>query len=140
MPHGTWLVKFSETNRGLLEPWEVGSDPSSFCPGMDRTLRDFRDQVSVRNRIGCDAIDTQGDLFATVHTTLARIDVMIRARNPYEQWSGWSFYAADRRDEAHEHERLYTILGQRPELAQFLALPEGFAVDVSTERVYRTGA
>jgi hypothetical protein len=139
MPHGTWLVKFIENDRGLLEPWEVGSDPSSFSPGIDRTLRDFRDQASVCKRVGCEAIDTQGDLFANVHTTLARIDVMVRGRNPYEHWSGWSFHAADRRDEAHEHERLYTILARRPELARYLALPAGFTVELNPERIYRDG-
>jgi hypothetical protein len=137
MPYGTWLVKFVQNERGLLEPWEVGSDPARCSAGMDRTLRDFRDQIEVCKKIGCEYVDTAGDLFATMHTTLTRIGVMVRTRAPYEKWSGWSFYSSDRRDEAHEHERLYTILERRPELARYLAVPAGFTIELNPERIYR---
>jgi hypothetical protein len=139
MAYGYWLVKFREAEQGdYLETWEYSADASMFVKGGDLTLGYWRDQHFV-----CDLHKARFSPPRPDRLTVVSAGVMeglavqgIRYPSPGHM-SGWwittDLYDGNIKSLRHEH--TYHVTAARPDLAQYLALPDGFRFNLSVAEV-----
>jgi hypothetical protein len=135
MAYGYWLVKFQGTEQGEhLETWEYSADASTFVKGGDLTLGYWRDQHFVCNQHKAPFSPPRPDKLTVVSAgVLEGLPVQgIRYPSP-DHMSGWwittDLYDGNAKSLRHEH--TYHVTAARPDLAKYLALPDGFRFNFS---------
>jgi hypothetical protein len=139
MEYGLWIVKFRESEGGVLDVWERTTDGSRFQPGASTAIRFWSEQHEV--------CEHHGAPFAPPHTTqLAVLSAGVRdgeavegARYPSpEHMSGW-WLSTDRYDgdvKALTLEHIYHVATWRPDLARYLALPLGWRFSTDRSEIW----
>jgi hypothetical protein len=140
MAYGYWLVQFRGADEGVLATWEYAPDAFDFVEGIDLTLRYWRDQHTTCKLHGTEFMPPRPDKLTVISDgVLEGLPVQgIRYPSP-DHMSGWwittDLYNGDIRTLKHEH--TYHVTAARPDLAKYLALPDGFRFDLSaTEDVW----
>lgn len=135
MAYGYWLVKFQESEcKDRLESWEYSADASTFVKGGDLTLGYWRDQHIVCDRHKALFSPPRPDKLTVVSAgVLGGFPVQgIRYPSPAHM-SGWwittDLYNGNIKSLRHEH--TYHLTAARPDLAKYLALPDGFRFNFS---------
>jgi hypothetical protein len=140
MAYGYWLVKFQSANDNTLEAWEYKADATDFVKGADLTLRYWRDQHIVCKLHGAEFRPPRPDKLTVVSAGVLEGAPVEGVRYPSpDHMSGWWIttdqYNGDIKTLQHQH--TYHVTAARPELAKYLALPDGFRFDLSgTEAVW----
>lgn len=135
MVYGYWLVKFQGGEReDHLETWEYTPDASDFVRGADLTLSYWRDQHFVCDQYGAAFRPPRPDKLTVISAgVIEGLPVQgIRYPSP-DQMSGW-WITTDLYDgniETLRHEHTYHITAVRPDLAKYLALPDGFRFNLA---------
>jgi hypothetical protein len=130
MAYGYWLVKFQVRELDdHLETWEYSADASAFVEGADLTLGYWRDQHFVCDLHNAAFSPTRPDKLTVISAgVLEGLPVQgIRYPSP-EHMSGW-WITTDHYDgniKSLRHEHTYHVTAARPDLARYLALPNGF--------------
>ncbi len=141
MAYGYWLVKFQEAEQGdCLETWEYSADASTFVKGGDLTLGYWRDQHFVCHQHKAAFSPPRPDELTVVSAgVLKGLPAQgIRYPSP-DHMSGWwittDLYDGNIKSLRHEH--TYHVTAARPDLARYLALPDGFRFNFSVaEKVW----
>ncbi len=135
MAYGYWLVKFQEAEQGEgLETWEYRADASVFVKGGDLTLGYWRDQHYVCDQHKAPFTPPRPDKLTVLSAGVMQgLPVQgIRYPSP-DHMSGWwittDLYDGNINSLRHEH--TYHLTAARPDLAKYLALPEGFRFNFS---------
>lgn len=135
MAYGYWLVKFQEVEQeDHLETWEYSPDASVFVKGGDLTLGYWRDQHFVCDQHNAAFSPPRPDKLTVVSAgVIEGLPVQgIRYPSP-DHMSGWwittDLYDGNVKTLRHEH--TYHITAARPDLAKYLALPDGFRFSFS---------
>jgi hypothetical protein len=135
MAYGYWLVKFQEAEQGNpLETWEYSADASTFVKGGDLTLGYWRDQHIVCTQHKAVFSPPRPDKLTVISAgVLEGLPVQgIRYPSP-DHMSGWwittDLYDGNIKSLRHEH--TYHLTAARPDLAKYLALPDGFRFNFS---------
>lgn len=135
MAYGYWLVKFQGAEQeGHLETWEYSADASTFVKGGDLTLGYWRDQHFVCGQHKAPFSPPRPDKLTVVSAgVLEGLPVQgIRYPSP-DHMSGWwittDLYDGNTKSLRREH--TYHVTAARPDLAKYLALPDGFRFNFS---------
>lgn len=135
MTYGYWLVKFQGTDQGEhLETWEYSADASTFVKGGDLTLGYWRDQHFICDQHKAPFSPPRPDKLTVVSAgVLEGLPVQgIRYPSP-DHMSGWwittDLYDGNTKSLRREH--TYHVTAARPDLAKYLALPDGFRFNFS---------
>ena len=138
MAYGYWLEKFQEAKQGNdLETWEYLADASSFERGGDLTLGYWRDQHYICDQQKVPFCPPGPDKLTVLSAGVVEgLPVQgIRYPSP-DHMSGWwittDFYDGNIKSLRHEH--TYHVTAARPDLAKYLALPNGFRFNFSAAR------
>lgn len=140
MSYGYWLVKFQSGGSKLLEVWEYNLEATEFVKGANLTLRYWREQHLICQQHGAEFRPPRPDTLTVVSEGVFEGLPVQGVRYPSpEHMSGWWIttdqYNGDINSLKREH--TYHLTATRPELAKYLALPEGFRFDLSvTEDVW----
>lgn len=129
LAYGYWLTQFQPGPAGRLEVWEYQADARAFVPGATLTLRYWRDQHALCQRL-------QATFTPPRHSQLAAISAGVLEGEPVEgvrypspaHMSGW-WLTTDRYDgniASLTTQHLHHVTAARPDLAQYLALPYGY--------------
>jgi hypothetical protein len=135
MAYGYWLVKFQKAEQGEhLETWEYSADASAFVKGADLTLGYWRDQHFVCGRHEAAFSPPRPDLMTVVSAGVMEGLAVQGVRYPSpDHMSGWwittDLYDGNVKSLRHEH--TYHVTAARPDLAKYLALPNGFRFNFS---------
>lgn len=125
---GYWLLRF-EARDGALEASELQADGSGFQPGISLAARYWREQHAVCARYEAAFEPPLGDRMVVVSAGVLEGDPVQGVRYPSPgHMSGW-WISTDRYDGDVKSLRtvhLYHLTAARPELARYLALPDGF--------------
>ena len=141
MAYGYWLVKFQEWGVNILQTWEYNREATDFIPGANLTLRYWRDQHIVCTLHEAEFKPPKPDKLTVISKgVLEGLPVQgVHYPSP-KHMSGW-WITTDQYDgniESLKHEHTHHVTAARPELAKYLALPEGFRFDLSIkEDVWR---
>jgi hypothetical protein len=140
MAYGYWLAKFELADDNTLETWEYKADASDFVKGANLTLRYWRDQHIVCKLHGTEFRPPRPDKLTVVSAGVQEGAPVEGVRYPSpDHMSGWWIttdqYNGDIKTLKHQH--TYHVTAARPELAKYLALPDGFRFNLSdTEDVW----
>ena len=134
MPYGYWLVKFQDGGPQTLEAWEYNAEATEFVKGVNLALRYWREQHLVCHQHGAEFRPPRPDKLTVVSKgVLEGLPVQgVRYPSP-EHMSGW-WLTTDQYDgdiNSLKREHTYHVTAARPDLAKYLALPEGFRFDLS---------
>lgn len=135
MAYGYWLVKFQGVASGdYLETWEYSADASTFVKGGDLTLSYWRDQHFVCGQHKAAFTPPRPDKLTVISAgVLEGLPVQgVRYPSP-DHMAGW-WITTDLYDgniESLRHEHTYHVTAARPDLAKYLALPDGFRFNFS---------
>ena len=135
MAYGYWLVQFQKAQQEeYLETWEYRADASTFVKGGQLTLGYWRDQHCV-----CDLYKAPFSPPRPNRLTVLSAGVMeglpaqgVRYLSP-DNMSGW-WITSDSYDgnmKSLRREHTYHLTAARPDLAKYLALPDGFRFNFS---------
>ena len=135
MAYGYWLVKFQRAEQGdHQETWEYSADASTFIKGGNLTLGYWRDQHYVCDQRKAPFSPPRPDKLTVVSAgVMEGLPVQgIRYPSP-DRMSGWwittDLYDGNIKSLRHEH--TYHVTAARPDLAKYLALPDGFRFNFS---------
>jgi hypothetical protein len=137
MPYGYWLVKFQDGGSKTLETWEYNSEAANFIKGANLTLRYWREQHLICQQHGAEFRPPRPDKLTVISKgVLEGLQVQgVRYPSP-DHMSGWWIttdqYDGDTNSLKREH--TYHVTAARPDLAKYLALPEGFRFDLSVRK------
>jgi hypothetical protein len=140
MAYGYWLVKFQDADQNALETWEYRADATDFVKGANLTLRYWRDQHMICKLHRTEFKPPRPDKLTVISDgVLEGAPVQGVRYPPPDHMSGWwittGLYNGDIKSLKHEH--TYHVTAARPDLAKYLALPDGFRFDLSdTEDVW----
>lgn len=135
MTYGYWLVKFQRAQQGdCLETWEYNADASAFVKGAELALCYWRDQQFVCSQHKASFSPRQADKLTVVSAGVMEGLAVQGVRYPSpDHMSGWwittDLYDGNIKSLRREH--TYHITAARPDLAKYLALPEGFRFNFS---------
>jgi hypothetical protein len=134
MAYGYWLVKFERADDDTLETWEYTADASDFVKGANLTLRYWRDQHIICKLHGAEFRPPRPDKMTVVSAGVLEGAPVEGVRYPSpDHMSGWWIttdqYNGDIKTLKHQH--TYHVTAARPELAKYLALPDGFRFNLS---------
>jgi len=134
MAYGYWLVKFERADDNTLETWEYKADASGFVKGANLTLRYWRDQHIACKLHEAAFTPPRPDKLTVVSAGVLEGAPVEGVRYPSpDHMSGWWIttdqYNGDIKTLKHEH--TYHVTAARPELAKYLALPDGFRFNQS---------
>ncbi len=132
MNYGYWLVKFEQTNEGMLDVWEYDSELRDFQHGGSLAIQYWRDQRAVCDKFNA-AFDppNAGRLTSVSEGVFEGRPVQAVRYNFGDPMSGW-LIVTDQYDgdiESLKNHHTYHVTAARPDLAKFLALPCGFRFD-----------
>jgi hypothetical protein len=135
MGYGYWLVKFQGAQQGdHLETWEYSADASSFVRGADLTLGYWRDQHFICSQHRASFSPPNADKLTVISAgVIEGLPVQgVRYPSP-DHMSGWwittDLYDGNIKSLRNEH--IYHVTAARPDLAKYLALPDGFRFNLS---------
>jgi len=140
MAYGYWLVKFHSANQDVLDTWEYKPDASDFTKGANLTLRYWRDQHIICKLHDAEFKPPRPDKLTVISAGVLEGAPVEGVRYPSpDHMSGWWIttdqYNGDIKTLKHQH--TYHVTAARPELAKYLALPDGFRFNLSgTEDVW----
>jgi hypothetical protein len=141
MAYGFWLTKFRRRDENTLETWEYNPQATDFQAGATQTLRYWKDQHRICLLHRAAFSPPRPDRLTVISEGVREgLPVQgIRYPSP-EHMSGWwittDLYNGDTKSLMHEH--TYHLTAARPDLAKYLALPEGYRFDLSAgEDVWR---
>ena len=134
MAYGYWLVKFERADDNTLETWEYKADASDFVKGANLTLRYWRDQHIICKLHEAEFRPPRPDKLTVVSAGVLEGAPVEGVRYPSpDHMSGWWIttdqYNGDIKTLKHQH--TYHVTAARPELAKYLALPDGFRFNLS---------
>lgn len=136
VPYGYWLVKFQEGSSKTLETWEYNAEATDFIKGVNLTLWYWREQHLICQRYSAQFRPPRPDKLTVISKgVLEGLPVQgVRYPSP-DHMSGWWMttdqYDGDTNSLRREH--THHITAARPDLAKYLALPEGFRFDLSVK-------
>jgi hypothetical protein len=140
MAYGYWLVKFQGADQNTLETWEYTPDAADFVKGANLTLSYWRDQHIACKLHGAEFKPPRPDKLTIISDgVLEGLPVQgVRYPSP-DHMSGWwittDLYNGNIQTLKREH--TYHVTAVRPDLAKYLALPDGFRFDLTgTEDVW----
>jgi hypothetical protein len=136
LAYGYWLVKFKQAEPNALETWEYNAQATDFVPGSELALTYWRDQHAICKEHHAAFQPPRPDRLTVISKgVLEGLPVQgVRYPSP-EHMSGW-WITTDQYDgniKSLTHEHTYHITAARPDLARYLALPEGFRFDLSVK-------
>jgi hypothetical protein len=135
MAYGYWLVKFQDVEQGRhLETWEYSADASDFVKGGDLTLGYWKDQHFVCDQHSAVFSPPRPDKLTVISAGVIEGLAVQGIRYPSpDHMSGWwittDLYDGNVKSLRHEH--TYHVTAARPDLAKYLALPDGFRFNFS---------
>ncbi len=134
LAYGYWLTKFVAVNAGNLDVWEYASSGTHFSPGATLTLTYWREQHAICEKAGTEFRPPRPDELAAVSPAVLEGASVQGVRYPSPApMSGWWItaddYTGDIKMLGTEH--LYHLTDLRPDLARYLALPQGFRFDLA---------
>jgi hypothetical protein len=141
MLYGYWLVKFQDGGLHTLETWEYNANATEFIKGINLTLQYWREQHLLCQQYSADFRPPRPDKLTVISKgVLDGLPVQgVRYPSP-SHMSGW-WITTDQYDgniNSLIREHTYRVTAARPDLAKYLALPEGFRFDLSTrEDIWR---
>jgi hypothetical protein len=139
MAYGYWLVKFEEGEAETLETWEHDAEGMEFVKGVDQALIYWRDQHWV-----CSLYSAEFKAPRAKQLTVVSEGVLdglplkaVRYPSP-DHMSGWWLVTElyDGNIKSLKNEHTFHVTAARPELAKFLALPNGFRFHSHPEKVW----
>ena len=135
MPYGYWLVKFQDGGSHTFETWEYNAAGTEFVKGANLTVRYWRDQHLLCRQHAAEFRPPRPDKLTVVSKgVLEGLPVQgVRYPSP-DHMSGW-WITTDQYDgniNSLKREHTYHVTAARPDLAKYLALPEGFRFNLST--------
>lgn len=136
MAYGYWLLKFQSRTNDVLETWEYNADATDFIRGAQLALSYWRDQHLICNRHKGEFKPPRPDKLTVISPgVLEGLPVEgVRYPSP-DHMSGWWLTTGqyDGNIQHLKNQHTYHVTAARPELAKYLALPEGFRFRVSPE-------
>lgn len=132
MSFGYWLVKFRSLQDNLLEVWEYNSDATEFVLGANLALRYWKEQREICDHFQGEFSPPRPDHYAAISAGVLEGEPIEGVRYPSpEHMSGWWLTTAsyDGNVDSLKVTHLYHVTAARPDLARFLALPNGFRFD-----------
>lgn len=132
--YGYWLIRFDSAASGRLSISEYAADASRFISGADLTLRYWREQHQVCERLGAPFSTPRADQLIAISAGVYEGDSVqgVRYHAP-DHMSGW--YVTTNRFDGDMStlviDHLYHLTAMRPDLARFVALPPGYRFDTS---------
>ena len=137
MPYGYWLVKFENGGSKTLETWEYNSEATEFIKGTNLTLRYWREQHLVCHQYGAEFKPPRPDKLTVISQGVLEGLPVQGVRYPApDHMSGW-WITTDQYDgdiNSLKNHHTYHVTAARPDLARYLALPEGFRFDLSVKQ------
>ncbi len=129
LAYGYWLTKFERAQDDYLEVWEYNANATKFIEGGMLALTYWRDQHDFCARVGAQFVPPRADKKAAISLGVYEGDSVEAVRYPSpEHMSGWWLttdrYNGDIKSLRVVH--LYHVTAARPELARYLALPNGW--------------
>ena len=135
MNYGYWLVKFLSASNDLLEVWEYDPSGTDFIRGGSLTFTYWRDQHAICDKYGAAFSPPNPEQLTVVSAGVLEGELPIQAvRYPWaEHMSGWIIMSEqyDGNIESLMHHHTYHVTANRPDLAQYIALPFGYRVDLA---------
>jgi hypothetical protein len=122
-----------------LEIWEYGTDGKKFVPGIERAVVLWQEQHRICESVGAGFSPPRADKLAVISEGVIEGEALEGIRYPApEHMSGWWFLTARYKSDkdAVRSLHLFHVIEARPELAQFLALPHGFAFRSDSKRIW----
>jgi len=133
--YGYWVVRFMQQG-DALEVWEYDKECKELVPGANLALTYWRDQRDTCLKLGAPFVPPRADRLAAISAGVFEGDEVEGVRYPSpEHMSGW-WITTDRYDgnvDSIKNEHLYHVTAARPELAKYLALPQGFRFHLKGE-------
>lgn len=135
LSYGYWLTRFRAALNNKLEVWEYNPTATEFVKGVTLTLQYWKDQHSMCAKYGGNFSPPRPEQLTVISAgVLEGLPVQgVRYSSP-DHMSGWWIttedYDGDITNLRNEH--TYHVTAARPDLAQYLALPNGFRFDLST--------
>jgi hypothetical protein len=139
LAYGYWLVKFEGTEPNCLETWEQNASGDEFVKGADLALIYWRDQHRTCSQHGVKFKPPRLNQLTVVSEGVFEGLPIKAVRYPSPDYmSGWWLITAkyDGNIKSLRNEHTFHITAARPELAQFLALPEGFRFHSDTQKAW----
>ena len=135
MLYGYWLTKFKDAGKNKLEIWEYNSSATEFVKGATLTLQYWKAQHSICESYAARFEPPRPDQLSVISQgVLEGLPVQgIRYASP-DHMSGW-WITTDQYDgniNSLKHEHTYHLTHARPDLAKYIALPNGFRFDLSS--------
>ncbi|WP_143694913.1 immunity protein Imm33 domain-containing protein [Variovorax sp. JS1663] len=129
LAYGYWLTKAELTDGRTLVFFEYNPEATEFVFGVTHTLTYWRDQTSLCNREGADFIPPRPDQMVVISDGVYEGDNVegVRYASP-SHMSGW-WLTTDRYNgkiESLKTVHAHHVSAKRPDLAKFLALPNGY--------------
>jgi hypothetical protein len=138
LAYGYWLVKFEAADDGSLETWEYNAQATAFVRGANLTLIYWRDQHFICDEHQAEFRPPRPDRLIVVSKGVLEGMPVEGVRYPSpEHMSGW-WLTTDEYDgniESLRHHHIYHVTAARPELAKYVALPEGFRFKLANRAV-----
>ena len=135
MNYGYWLVKFEASADESLDVWEFNANATEFVQGASLTLRYWLDQHRVCREADADFEPPNPERLTAVSAGVLEGDRAVQAvRYPWaEPMSGWLIVTDlyDGNIDSLVHHHTYHVTASRPDLAAFLALPNGFRFELN---------
>ncbi|HZU30622.1 MAG TPA: hypothetical protein VFB79_05870, partial [Candidatus Angelobacter sp.] len=139
MSYGYWLVKFEKVESEILEVWECNADGAEFVKGANLALLYWRDQHRICSHYNAQfKAPSLNQLTVTSKGVLEGLPLKaVRYPSP-SHMSGWWLITDQYDGNIHSlnNEHTFHITAARPELAKFLALPDGFRFHSDSEKAW----
>lgn len=136
--YGTWSIRLKDGPDGFLDAYDIDLVTGEFVLGASQAIACWESQQVI-----CDRVDSEfeparlGD-YAAVTTGVLEGEPAIAVRYPpdREGMTGWFFVASSWNGApgSVRIEHLYTVAQKLPDALQFMALPPGYRVDLTTKR------
>lgn len=129
---GYWIVKFRTGSSGDLEIWEYNAGATQYVRGAQLTLTYWRQQHAVCERFEAAFTPPRPDQLVVLSDGVmeGRAVQAVRYVSPHHM-SGW-WITTDLYDgniQSLRREHMYHLTAARPDLAPYVALPEGYRMD-----------
>jgi len=134
LEYGYWLVQFRTSGTNMFDVWEKTQTGKAFQPGVDLTLRYWKEQNDVCSANGSPFDPVRADKLAAITSSV--IDgsrPMYGERHESEgDMSGWLIYGPDFSGAADEFRilHLYHLTATVPQLSKFLGLSPDYRIKV----------
>ena len=132
MAYGYWLLKFVDGVDAHVNVWEYDRDATEFVPGADLAIGYWLDQHAVCEQYGADFVPPRPDQLAAIDEGVFQGLPVQGVRYPSpEHMSGW-WITTDAYGgvESLKTHHMYHVTARRPDIAKYVALPFGFALDL----------